>query len=154
VSPRAERLFADYAEAHRTAGNGACHAIGIPMIVASVILALVTVRLGSVARAAEPVIVLFAALEVSIDPPLGLVFLSFAVACDLAFRGVVGIVGAGPALVAAAALFAVGWIFQLVGHSVYEKNRPAFVRNLRHLLIGPLWIARKASGRGRSSSAP
>jgi uncharacterized membrane protein YGL010W len=149
VSPRAERLFSDYAEAHRTAGNGACHAVGIPMIVASVILALVTVRLGPVVRVAEPVIVLFAALEMSIDPPLGLMFLAFVVACDLAFRGVVGVIGAGPALVAAAALFAVGWIFQLVGHSVYEKNRPAFVRNLRHLLVGPLWIARKVSRRGR-----
>ena len=119
------------------------------MIAASVILALATVRIGPGIRAAEPVIVLVAALEIGLDAPLGLIFLGFAVACDLASRGVVGVIGAGPALVAAAALFAVGWIFQLVGHSVYEKNRPAFVRNLGHLLIGPLWIARKVSRRGR-----
>jgi uncharacterized membrane protein YGL010W len=153
VSPRAERLFADYAEAHRTRGNGACHAVGIPLIVASAVLALATVPLGSLLRAAEPVIVLVGALEISLDVSLGLIFVGFAAACDLASRGIVGAIGRGPALAAAAALFAVGWIFQLVGHAVYEKNRPAFARNLRHLLVGPLWIARKVSRRGRSSSA-
>jgi uncharacterized membrane protein YGL010W len=38
------------------------------------------------------------------------------------------------------AAFAVGWIFQGVGHAVYEKNRPAFFRNLLHLLVGPLFL--------------
>jgi uncharacterized membrane protein YGL010W len=98
-------------------------------------------------------IVLVGALEISLDVSLGLIFVGFAAACDLASRGIVGAIGRGPALAAAAALFAVGWIFQLVGHAVYEKNRPAFARNLRHLLVGPLWIARKVSRRGRSSSA-
>src|SRR5205085_10448325 len=37
-------------------------------------------------------------------------------------------------------LFVLGWIFQFVGHSVYEKKSPAFLRNMTHLLIGPLWI--------------
>ena len=153
MSPRAERLFADYAEAHRTPGNGACHAVGIPLIVASAVLALATVPLGPVFRAADAAIVLVGALEISLDVSLGLIFVGFAAACDLASRGVVGAVGRGPTVVAAALLFALGWTFQLVGHSVYEKNRPAFARNLRHLLVGPLWIARKLSRRGRSSSA-
>ena len=39
-----------------------------------------------------------------------------------------------------AAAFVVGWIFQAVGHAVYEKNRPAFFRNLLHLLVGPLFL--------------
>ena len=38
------------------------------------------------------------------------------------------------------ALFIVGWIFQFVGHSVYEKRQPAFLTNAMHLLVGPLWI--------------
>ena len=37
-------------------------------------------------------------------------------------------------------LFVAGWIFQFIGHGVYEKRQPAFFRNLVHLLIGPLWI--------------
>jgi uncharacterized membrane protein YGL010W len=38
------------------------------------------------------------------------------------------------------ALFVLGWIFQFIGHSVYEKRQPAFFRNVVHLLVGPLWI--------------
>ena len=38
------------------------------------------------------------------------------------------------------ALFVLGWIFQFVGHSVYEKKQPAFLKNATHLLVGPLWI--------------
>ena len=38
------------------------------------------------------------------------------------------------------ALFIIGWIFQGIGHAVYEKRQPAFAQNLIHLLIGPLWI--------------
>jgi uncharacterized membrane protein YGL010W len=29
-------------------------------------------------------------------------------------------------------------IFRAIGHAVYEKNRPAFFKNLLHLLVGPL----------------
>jgi uncharacterized membrane protein YGL010W len=47
----------------------------------------------------------------------------------------------------AVALFVVGWIFQFVGHYVYEKRAPAFYRNLAHLLVGPLWILAKATRR-------
>jgi uncharacterized membrane protein YGL010W len=37
-------------------------------------------------------------------------------------------------------LFILGWIFQFVGHAVYEKRQPAFLKNALHLLVGPLWI--------------
>ena len=43
-----------------------------------------------------------------------------------------------PAICAAA--FILGWGFQLVGHRVYEKKNPAFLTNLRHFVVGPLWI--------------
>jgi uncharacterized membrane protein YGL010W len=43
----------------------------------------------------------------------------------------------------ALALFVVGWILQFVGHAI-EGNQPAFFRNPIYLLIGPLWIARRA----------
>ncbi len=46
--------------------------------------------------------------------------------------------GAAIPFAADAALFVLGWIFQFVGHAVYEKKQPAFTRNLVHLLVGPL----------------
>ncbi|MDQ5872777.1 MAG: DUF962 domain-containing protein, partial [Acidobacteriota bacterium] len=38
------------------------------------------------------------------------------------------------------AAFVIGWVFQAIGHAVYEKNRPAFFKNLQHLLVGPLFL--------------
>lgn len=54
----------------------------------------------------------------------------------------------------ALALFVVGWVFQFIGHAI-EGNQPAFFRNPVYLLIGPLWIARRALsvvGLGRSAA--
>ena len=45
----------------------------------------------------------------------------------------------------ALALFATGWIFQFVGHAI-EGNQPAFFRNPVYLLVGPLWLVRRAVG--------
>jgi len=44
----------------------------------------------------------------------------------------------------ALALFVVGWVFQFVGHAI-EGNQPAFFRNPIHLLIGPIWLLRRAA---------
>ncbi|HEY9402972.1 MAG TPA: DUF962 domain-containing protein, partial [Pyrinomonadaceae bacterium] len=44
---------------------------------------------------------------------------------------------------AALVLFVAGWVLQFVGHWI-EGNQPAFFRNPIYLLIGPLWIARRA----------
>lgn len=40
-------------------------------------------------------------------------------------------------------MFVVGWILQFVGHAI-EGNQPAFYRNPIYLLIGPLWLVRRA----------
>jgi len=47
----------------------------------------------------------------------------------------------------ALSLFVLGWVLQFIGHYVYEKRSPAFFRNFTHLLVGPLWILAKATGR-------
>jgi len=41
-------------------------------------------------------------------------------------------------------LFVVGWVFQFVGHLI-EGNQPAFFRNPVYLLVGPLWLVRRAA---------
>lgn len=49
-------------------------------------------------------------------------------------------------------LFVVGWILQFVGHAI-EGNQPAFFRNPVYLLIGPMWIVRRALGVFRAAPA-
>ena len=59
-----------------------------------------------------------------------------------------GYLGARPISLAwLGGLQAAGWVLQFIGHGVYEKRSPAFVRNLVHLLIGPLWILRAMARR-------
>ena len=41
-------------------------------------------------------------------------------------------------------LFFVGWILQFVGHAI-EGNQPAFFKNPVYLLVGPLWLLRRAA---------
>jgi uncharacterized membrane protein YGL010W len=36
-------------------------------------------------------------------------------------------------------VFAVGWLFQLIGHK-YEQAKPAFIDDLNQLLIGPFFL--------------
>jgi uncharacterized membrane protein YGL010W len=40
-------------------------------------------------------------------------------------------------------LFFVGWAFQLIGHAVFEGRKPAFMDDLSHTLIGPMFVVAK-----------
>ena len=42
-------------------------------------------------------------------------------------------------------LFIGGWILQFIGHAI-EGNQPAFFKNPVYLIIGPLWLIRRALG--------
>ncbi len=42
-----------------------------------------------------------------------------------------------------AVLFVVGWFFQLLGHAVFEGRKPAFMDDLSHTLIGPMFVVAK-----------
>ena len=50
-------------------------------------------------------------------------------------------------------LFVIGWILQFVGHAI-EGNQPAFFRNPVYLLVGPLWLLRRAACCTVSSTRP
>lgn len=135
--------FADYAAFHRTAGNKACHAFGIPLIVLGSLALLSRVPVfalgGFSVTLAEVLIVSFVAFYLTLDRALaGLMFLAYAALAALG-----RFIPPLPAL----GLFVFGWILQGVGHWVYEKNSPAFFRNFVHLAVGQLWILAKAVGR-------
>src|ERR1044071_9486404 len=40
-------------------------------------------------------------------------------------------------------LFVLGWVFQFVGHAI-EGNSPAFFRNPVYLIVGPVWLFKRA----------
>jgi len=135
-----DALFADYAAYHQTAGNKLFHRLGIPMIMLSLIGMLVRVplvRFDDVRfDAAMLLIVLSELYYLAIEWRLGLLMLAVSVGFYF--------LGAFMPLWLNIALFIVGWIFQFIGHKVYEHKNPAFFRNFVHLLVGPLWILNDA----------
>jgi uncharacterized membrane protein YGL010W len=129
-------LFADYAAYHQTSGNKAFHRIGIPMIMLTLIGMLTLVPLFDVGTVRVDAAMLLIAASTAwyflVEWRLAIAMLAVSIAMYF--------IGAWIPLPISAALFVLGWILQFIGHSVYEKKRPAFFRNFVHLLVGPLWI--------------
>jgi uncharacterized membrane protein YGL010W len=129
-----DTLLADYGSHHRTRGNLVCHAFGITLIVfgiLSMLLRIGTPPAGS--TVAEWLIAVAFVFYLALDLPLAFAILVPLAALDLVARAVsdwwIGL-----------AAFAAGWVFQAVGHARFEHNRPAFFRNLVHLMIGPIYL--------------
>lgn len=120
-------LFADYASHHQTKGNKWFHRFGIPIIMLTLIGMLTRVPIAAIA-----LIVVSEIIYAMLDWRLAAIMLVVSVAFYF--------IGAAIPFWINAALFVVGWIFQFIGHSVYEKRSPAFLTNALHLLVGPLWI--------------
>jgi uncharacterized membrane protein YGL010W len=115
-------LLAEYGTYHRDKRNLVCHEIGIPLIVLAIagpvdlaMLAIVAVSIYYFRLAG------FAALGA-----VALLVVLYFVSLFVSWPVAVG-------------MFVVGWIFQFVGHA-YEGKSPAFLTNIQHLLVGPLWI--------------
>ena len=136
MSSRVDALFADYASHHRTRGNKICHRIGIPPIMFSLIGMLQHVPLFDAAGFhIDVAMLLIAAAEVMYllwSVRLGAAMLPVSLLMYVAALYV--------PLPVHVALFIGGWILQFLGHARYEKQSPAFLSNLLHLLVGPLWI--------------
>jgi len=125
-------LFADYAAYHQTAGNKAFHRLGIPLIMLTLLGLLARVPIVRPVDAAILLLVVAEVVYLILDWRLALPMLVVSIGFYF--------LGRWMPLWLNAALFVLGWIFQFLGHSVYEKKSPAFLTNALHLLVGPLWI--------------
>jgi uncharacterized membrane protein YGL010W len=131
---RLDALLADYGSYHRTRGNLICHAFGITLILYGVLSLLLELRLPVAPwTAAEVLIVSIVLFYLRLNATLAVTMLAEATLFDLLARAIadwrVGAVA-----------FILGWIFQGIGHARFEKNRPAFLRNVVHLLVGPIFL--------------
>ena len=139
-------LFADYATYHQTRGNKAFHRIGIPLIMLTLLGMLARVPIAPHVDAAMLLIAVAEVVYFILDWRLGAAMLVVSIAFYF--------VGAQLPIWINVVLFVAGWIFQFVGHSVYEKRQPAFLKNALHLLVGPLWILNDLMPVVTTSSAP
>ena len=134
-----EQQITQYAAYHRDRRNIATHFVGVPMIVFSVLLAMVPFAPGGV-NIALIALTAAAIYYLYLDRALGTamlvsLFVAYLVAVYLNARiGHTGIV-----IGVAAVLFVIGWVIQFVGHK-YEGVKPAFTDDLVGLIIGPLFV--------------
>ncbi len=140
---RVAKYFADYEGYHRTPENVLTHVVGIPLIVVSllgllneVLLASCDCTLGTQRLhlfSAAFVLWAFANLfYLWLEWRLGVLMILTTLACWT--------MGTYLPVRALWAFFVLGWVFQLVGHAVFEKKSPAFTKNLLHILIGPVFV--------------
>jgi uncharacterized membrane protein YGL010W len=111
--------------------------VGITLIVFGLLSLLHAIPLAGGWTASEALVGAAVLFYLTLDVPLALGVLACAAILDLGARAVAPWpYGAGA--------FVLGWIFQAVGHAVYEKNSPAFFRNLVHLMVGPAYVVNEA----------
>jgi len=123
-------LLDDYAGYHRDRRNRVMHEIGIPLIVLGVAALMRLAHVGLLDLALVAVVatsIYYIRLVGTLAVPaiLGL-FAIYVLSLFVSWPWAIG-------------AFLAGWVFQFVGHA-YEGKSPAFLTNLVHLLIGPLWI--------------
>jgi uncharacterized membrane protein YGL010W len=148
---RIDELLSDYAAYHSSRGNVICHFIGIPLIIFGILSMLQLLKIGTFATfpftAAEALIVIVSLYYFALDVRLAIGMLISTALIDFAAFAIadwrIGL-----------AAFIVGWIFQGVGHAVYEKRSPAFTKNLLHLLVGPIFLVNEAVHVRKISKTP
>lgn len=147
MSTLTEQL-AQYAAYHRDRRNIATHCVGIPLIVLAlaVLLGRPASTFGALPVAVSPAWALFIAgtlYYLALDVALGAMMAVLSVLC-VACGQWLAAQSTAVWLASGMGLFAIGWIFQFVGHAAYEHRKPAFIDDLIGLMIGPLFVFAEA----------
>ena len=147
TNPWLNRWFATYTADHRHPMNRVTHKIAIPLIVFHIFAMLDWVKVGP-------------AIEVagfSVAPSLGHIGYVIAVAfyawlnlrlaamMAVLFAATFPLAAATPTWVVVTAAV-VGWVVQMAGHAVWEKNKPSFTSNILQALIGPMFFVAVLTG--------
>lgn len=134
--------LAKYGEYHRERRNVATHIVGIPMIVLAVevLLSRPVWLIGGWPLTPAMVASVAAGLfYLRLDLRFGLVMSALLALC--AWIGLrLAVLPTAAWLGWGGGLFVVGWAIQFVGHW-FEGRKPAFLDDVRSLLIGPLFVA-------------
>ncbi|MGB3796596.1 MAG: Mpo1-like protein [Alteraurantiacibacter sp.] len=130
-----------YREYHHDHRNVLTHAVGIPMIALGIttLLARPVLEIGSLA--VTPAILagaLAAVWYLRLDLRTGLLMTAL-LALFVALGHLIAQLSSLAWLGGGIGLFAIGWLFQLIGHK-FEGRKPAFVDDLRSFLVGPLFV--------------
>lgn len=133
--------LAKYREYHRDHRNVWTHAIGIPMIVLALMVLLARPLWDLSGLAITPALVLgtlAAVWYLWLDLKTGLL-MTVLLALFYTIGRQIAAISDTAWLAGGIGLFVVGWGFQFLGHH-YEGRKPAFVDDMKSLLVGPLFV--------------
>jgi uncharacterized membrane protein YGL010W len=125
-----DRLLERYGEFHRNRTNKAIHWVCVPLIVWSVLGALWSASPVAAYVAIGATMVFY--LWLSLPLALGMLGVIALMVWPLTVLG-------SRALIVSIGVFVAAWIGQFIGHIV-EGRKPAFLEDVRSLLIGPVWL--------------
>ncbi|MCX8064980.1 MAG: DUF962 domain-containing protein [Candidatus Hydrogenedentes bacterium] len=133
------KFYGDY---HKNPYNRLTHYFGIPIIIFSILLLLSWIRLPDTPfwlNGALVFIVLVSIYYFLLDWRVSILMATLV--APIFFLA--SYVGSGTwklNITLFLVLFLGGWTLQIIGHSVFEKRKPAFTDNLVQLLIGPIFF--------------
>lgn len=139
-----QTILASYDSIHRSPLNRASHAIGIPLIMTSIIAALSYIHPAGSAIAnyinpSTALSIATVALVASWSRAAGLAYLGLVLACTAAAQALIMRFNGWSAIGIIAGGFVLGWAFQFIGHG-FEGKSPQFVKRPENLLLGPVMI--------------
>ena len=132
----------EYAKYHKNKTNKIIHWICIPLIMFSLLglLSLMTLfTFNSVTISALWFFIIFAIgyyIKLSKSLALGMTIISI---CFIYFIELINENFLNQKFEIFLSIFIISWIGQFIGHKI-EGKKPAFVKDLQFLLIGPLWL--------------
>jgi uncharacterized membrane protein YGL010W len=132
-------LMAQYAAYHRDERNIATHFVGIPMIVFAIGVLLDRVPLFGFITAAWLVWGLGTAWYLTRGSLVLGLATSVVTGALIALAHPLAASGTASWLAWGIGAFAVGWVFQFIGH-YYEGKKPAFLDDIAGLLVGPMFV--------------
>lgn len=147
MTSRAAQLLAEYSADHQNPVNWLLHNICVPLIAIALIGLLWAIPVPGIFASSSPwfnfgtaALIVINVYYLRLAPRLGLgmVVAALLIAPLLTFAAGLP----APLWLMALVVFTVGWIGQFIGHYI-EGRRPSFFRDLRFLLIGPLWVLEK-----------
>jgi uncharacterized membrane protein YGL010W len=125
-----DRLLDRYGEFHRNSANKAIHWLCVPLIVWSVLGVLWSASPVAAYVAIGAAMVFY--LWLSLPLALGMLGVTALMVWPLTLLD-------SRALFVSIAVFVAAWIGQFIGH-ILEGRKPAFLEDVRSLLIGPAWL--------------
>lgn len=143
-----------YAAYHRHPVNKAIHFVMVPAIAWTLIVALQLVPVGFSLAGTQVTVamILVAALLIwylLLDFAIGVGAVVLFSLLQVSAIMLIDAVGAAMSLWVAGGVFVASWVFQFLGHGVWEKRRPALMDNLFQVLVAPSFvIAELAFGMG------